>query len=94
MYIDCESCPARRRACDGCMMNVLFTAPSSADVPHSGDAEQRHSLMAADLEIVSAVDTFTDALMVSSADARSAKLGIGAVQPDIQRPNLRILRAG
>lgn len=94
MYIDCSSCPGRRTACDGCMMNVLITPATSDDgsVLVAVNGGGGHAI--ADAEIGSAIDVFMAASMASTEAARSARAGIGpACGPD-SRPGLTILRAG
>jgi hypothetical protein len=53
MLIDCDTCPVRGQACGGCVVNLLFGAPSS--VPDSdtdrdaglggGDQMERQALL-------------------------------------------------
>lgn len=94
MYIDCGTCPARRRACDGCMMNVLFTAPNSGDEVDSGVSRRPDVVAVADAEIVFAIDVLVASSMVAIDDAASAKRAIGPACDAAGRQGLRIVRAG
>ena len=67
MRIDCASCPARNRACDGCMMQVLFDPVTSKYIP-SDDAS----------EFMDAVDVLVDTGMISDETALSALAGVTA----------------
>ena len=77
MRIDCATCPARNRECDGCMMQVLFDPVTSA---YGSDGDSA--------EIASAVDVFVATGMISDESARSAiaavSAGHRAFEPDAQ----------
>lgn len=86
MLIDCATCPARNRACDGCLMEVLF-APSTRDFgpdTQFGDA---------DPEMVDAVDVLAATALISPAVAKAAKSDIVAGQAVTGRVGGQYLRA-
>ncbi|MFW0791705.1 hypothetical protein [Gordonia sp. CPCC 205333] len=93
MKIDCETCPARQVACDGCMMQLLFDPVSSDDVT----ADQQMAIVSSgpvdDYELLAAIDAFSAASMVSTRDASFARSAIAARQDGVERKHLRILRA-
>lgn len=93
MYVDCTSCPGRRIACDGCMMNVLFPGPISANVDN-GPVSTAAIPTPAEREIRAAVDAFRAAAMVSTVTARSAIDGISAGQSGDSGGSVSVLRAG
>ncbi|WP_138917831.1 hypothetical protein [Gordonia effusa] len=93
MKIDCETCPARRVACDGCMMQVLFEPLSSDDVTPDEQMAIVSSETIDDRELLAAIDVFSAASMVSRQDATSARNAIAARQDGAGRGHLRILRA-
>lgn len=94
MRVDCSTCPARNLACDGCMMNVLFGPPTSANNMGEGDGLVTKSIAGPDVEITAAVDVFLSAAMVTSESATSAREGISAGRGVNSGSHLRILRAG
>ncbi|GAC69521.1 hypothetical protein GS4_25_00930 [Gordonia soli NBRC 108243] len=94
MYIDCNSCPGRRRACDGCMMQVLFDPLNSGNDGVDARPPVAVPMVTADDEIASAIDVFSAAAMVSNATAVSARSNIGPVQRGRRGPDLSVLRAG
>lgn len=94
MDIDCSTCPGRDHACDGCVMTVLFGPLTSENTTATRWQERQVTTRGGDAEIVAAIDTFTRAAMVSSADARSARAAIRAVQPGDPGTQSPTLRAG
>lgn len=78
MHIDCQSCPGRPLACDGCMVQVLFGPPSSANITSEGGASVTESGPDPIEEISQAIDCFVDAAMTSRSAALSARRGISA----------------
>ncbi|NMO03356.1 hypothetical protein HH308_19260 [Gordonia sp. TBRC 11910] len=97
MRIDCQTCPARQIACDGCMMQLLFEPVSSADEP-SGGPDGPVVMVGTgpldDHELRGAIDVFSAASMVNTQDAVSAKNAIAPRQGAAAARHLRILRAG
>ena len=94
MYVDCQTCPARPVACDGCMMQVLFDVPGRANPLVEGGEKVTEPNTRGDAEIDAAIDVFVAAAMASSSAAVSARNGKTAVQGDISGRHMRILRAG
>jgi len=94
MLIDCYGCPGRPAACDGCMMQVLFAAPSSADAGEQGEVLVTGRESAADRDISSAIEVFSLAAMVTTVSARSARNCISAVQGPVTGQSAKTLRAG
>ncbi|GAA1482856.1 hypothetical protein GCM10009624_32960 [Gordonia sinesedis] len=94
MYVDCNSCPGRRTACDGCMMNLLFPAPISANVDNDPVSAATPIPSPAEREIRAAVDVLRAAAMVSSVTARSAIDDITAGKAANLGDGRHVLRAG
>jgi hypothetical protein len=94
MYVDCQTCPGRPVACDGCMMQVLFEAPESGNPQVQGGGKVTEPNVRGDAEIDAAIDVFVAAAMVSSSAAVSARNGKVAAQGHVLGQTLRILRAG
>ncbi|GAA3691836.1 hypothetical protein [Gordonia hankookensis] len=94
MYIDCQSCPGRPVACDGCMMQVLFDAPNCENPTVEGGGKVTRSGVPGDADIDAAIGVFEAAAMVSSAAAVSARNGKTADGGMVSGRQLRILRAG
>ena len=94
MLIDCNGCPGRPAACDGCMVQVLFAAPSSADAGDRGEVLVTGRASAADRDISSAIEVFALAAMVTTASARSARMCIAPVQGPVSGQSAKTLRAG
>lgn len=94
MYIECGSCPGRQIACDGCMMQVLFSPLASGDAPVAGGETVTDPSAAADAEIDAALDVLAAAAMVTMTAVRSARSSKTNVQEVEGGRHLRILRAG
>ncbi|MGK2319008.1 hypothetical protein [Gordonia rhizosphera] len=94
MYIDCQTCPGRPVACDGCMIQALFEPLSSGNAVSEGGGKVTEQGPVGDVEIDSAIDVFVSAAMVSSAAALSARSGKTSVQAHKSARQLKILRAG
>ncbi|GAA4746774.1 hypothetical protein [Gordonia alkaliphila] len=86
MRIDCATCPARNRACDGCLMQVLF-APLARD--YGPDDEWG----TADFEIADAVDVLVATDLITETAGRRAKSDIAAVHTGFPEGRRGYLRA-
>ncbi|MFT3900358.1 MAG: hypothetical protein QM728_08950 [Gordonia sp. (in: high G+C Gram-positive bacteria)] len=91
MKIDCDNCPGRPVACDGCMMNVLVGAPASA---YPGEMQDIPSIGEQRADILVAIATLREAMLVTPAEARAAAGRIGARQGGFGDRFLTIVRAG
>ena len=94
MQIDCNSCPGRPLACDGCVVQVLFSPMSSANVGAEGGATVTKSECDPIEEIGQAIDCFVDAAMTSREAALSARKRISAVHEPATGVVTPIRRAG
>jgi hypothetical protein len=94
MYVDCQTCPGRPAACDGCMMQVLFDAPNCENPVGQGGGKVTESGRSPDAVIDAAIDVFVDAAMVTRASAVSARTSKTTVHEAVSGQRLRILRAG
>ncbi len=86
MKIDCATCPARQRACDGCLMQVLFSPATRDFGPESQWAET-------DDDLLDAIDVFVDTALISRAAARAARSDIAARQTGFTERSHGRLRA-
>ncbi len=93
MQIDCNTCPGRQIACDGCMMQVLFDPVNSADVTPTSEVGIVPTENVGDRDLLVAIDSFCAAAMISTADADLARNAIAPRQGIADRRHLRILRA-
>lgn len=85
MRIDCATCPGRNRACDGCLMQVLF-GPMTRDFGPEGNGE------VTDWEMLDAVDVLAATQLISPSVARTTKTLISPGQDGYReevRPRLR-----
>ncbi len=73
MIIDCATCPARNRACEDCLMQVLFRPATRDFGPGERDREAVGRLL-------DAVDVLTDTALISEEMAQSARSDIFAGQ--------------
>lgn len=73
MRIDCATCPARNRACDDCVMTIIFS-PSTRDYGPEGWLDDGVD------DLVEAIDVLTATAMISPAAARTAISDIEAGQ--------------
>lgn len=94
MYVDCQRCPARPLACDGCMMQVLFGAPNCENPGAEDGGTVTGTALSPDVEIDAAIDVLAKAAMISNAAALSARNGKTTRQGAVSGTRLRILRAG
>ena len=86
MRIDCATCPARNRACDGCLMQVLF-APLARDYGPEDEWE------AEDSAIADAVDVLVATALISETAGRRAISDIAAVHTGLPGERRGYLRA-
>lgn len=93
MKIDCQTCPARRVACDGCMMQFLFDPLTCDDTVSDGAVAVVSAEPAERADLLAAIAVFQAASMVSTADAASARDAIVARQSAVGGRHLRVLRA-
>ncbi|HNP58314.1 MAG TPA: hypothetical protein PK331_09480 [Gordonia sp. (in: high G+C Gram-positive bacteria)] len=91
MRIDCDSCPGRPVACDGCMMNVLVGATNS---PHAAQTQETSSISDPRAELVTAISVFRDAMLITIAEEKAAIRRITAGQDGYQQRFLSVVRAG
>ncbi|WP_422557710.1 hypothetical protein [Gordonia sp. (in: high G+C Gram-positive bacteria)] len=85
MKIDCATCPGRNRACDGCLMQVLFD-------PMSRDFGPSREVGGPDRELLDAVTVLAATQLISPSVAQTAKSRIDTGQSAewaIARPHLR-----
>lgn len=71
MKIDCERCPVRARACDGCMMQV-FVGSATSEFGPGGEGERQVT------ELVAAIDVFADTELISEEGANEARRHVTA----------------
>lgn len=86
MRIDCATCPGRNRACDGCLMQVLFD-PLARDYGPEADE------MPEEAEISSAVDVLVATALITEKAGRAAKAHIAPVHGAVCGEGRRHLRA-
>ncbi len=86
MKIDCATCPGRNRACDGCLMQVLF-APVNRDFGPGDGLDPK------DRELLDAVDVLAATQLISPTVARAARVDIGTGQGVDREDGSQRLRA-
>ncbi len=91
MLIDCDSCPGRPMACDGCMMNVLVDGANS---PYAGETQEMSRVSDPRAELVTAISVFRDAMLITIAEQKAAIGRITAGQDGDQHRFLSVVRAG
>lgn len=91
MRIDCESCPGRPAACDGCMMSVLVGADA---VPHPGETPRVATVAEQRADLLVAIANLREATLVTSAEARAAQGRIVPREGGSSERFLTIVRAG
>lgn len=93
MRIDCQTCPARQMACDGCMMQFLFDPLTSEDAPPGTGVAMVSAGPVDAAELLAAIDVFQAASMITTIDAASARGAIMPRQGGAPGRHLRVLRA-